>query len=326
MKCYNNNTFKTARKKNLEDKSLISVVIPVYNEEENLFVLIQNLLSMLKEIQNYEILFINDGSSDNSRPILENFCEENKNIKLINLSRNFGHQKALTAGLEFAQGDAVILMDADLQDPPELIPEFIKKWREGYDVVYAVRNRRQENIFKKSAYFFFYRFLNKISDIQIPLDSGDFSLMDKKIVKLINSLKEKSRFIRGLRAWAGFKQVGIKHDRPSRHAGKPKYTFGKLILLGLDGIISSSYKPLTLAVHFGLTVTILAFIGIIFIISYKLFTNYDIPGYASLMSVILFIGGIQIFITGILGEYIGRIYNETKNRPHFIVETTKNID
>lgn len=304
----------------------ISVVIPVYNEEDNLPVLNRKLTEELGKYSQYEIIYINDGSYDASISIIQNFCLENKFVKLINLSRNFGHQSAISAGIEKAQGDALILMDGDLQDPPEFIHSLIEKWQEGYDVVYAVRKKRKENPIKKLAYFVFYRLLERVSDINIPLDSGDFSLLDKKVVTHIKNLPEKNRFVRGIRSWLGFKQVGIEYKRSCRYAGKPKYTFIKLCKLALDGIFSTSYKPLTFSTNLGLIVMILSFLGILIVFYYKLFTDMDVPGYASLMSVLLFMSGVQFFIIGILGEYVGRIYDEVKQRPNFIIESSINIE
>jgi len=304
----------------------ISAVIPIFNEEENLPVLTEKLTRVLSQYAKYEIIYINDGSKDNSERLISDYCKKNSSIKLINLSRNFGHQQAITAGLNYANGDAVVIMDGDLQDPPEVIPEFVDKWQEGYDVVYAIRTKRKENIFKKLAYFIFYRFLNKISDVKIPLDSGDFSILDKEIVNQLNLLPEKNRFVRGIRAWLGFKQIGIEYERDARNAGKPKYTFKKLLQLALDGILSFSHKPLIIATHLGMIITFISFISILVVIYLKLFTTITVVGYASYMTVMLFMGGIQLFMIGILGEYIGRIYDEVKNRPNYIVNKTQNIE
>ncbi len=308
------------------NKKVLSIVIPIYNEEDNLPVLNEKVMTELSKYKNYELIYVNDGSYDKSVSIIQDFCKTNTSIKLLNLSRNFGHQSAISAGIEKSQGDAVILMDGDLQDPPEFIHSLINKWQEGYDVVYAVRKERKENLFKKLAYFTFYRFLEKISEIKIPLDSGDFSLLDKKVVNHLKNLPEKNRFIRGLRSWLGFKQTGIEYKRNSRYSGKPKYTFVKLCKLALDGIFSTSYKPLTLSTNLGLFVMLFSFVGIFVVLYFKLFTDLSIPGYTSLMSVLLFVSGVQLFIMGILGEYVGRIYDEVKQRPNFIIESTVNFD
>lgn len=306
--------------------TFISVVIPVFNEAENLPVLTERLSHILIQYSKYEIIFINDGSVDNSAMIIEDLCKQNKSIKLVNLSRNYGHQAAISAGIIYAKGDAVIVMDADLQDPPEVIPQFIEKWQEGYDVVYAIRRNRKENILKRLSYYVFYRLLNRISDINIPFDSGDFSIMDKNIVNLINSFPERNRFIRGIRAWLGFRHVGLEYDRNERYSGKPKYTIKKLIKLASDGIYTFSYKPLLIASRMGIVITLSAFLGILIVLYLKLFTNSYIPGFAGITIIMLFLGGIQLVVLGIMGEYIGRIYDEVKGRPYYIIQSTTNIE
>lgn len=263
----------------------------------------------------------NDGSKDNTRPLLEMCCSLNAHLKLLNLSRNFGHQAAVTAGLEHATGDAVIVMDGDLQDPPEVLGQFIEKWQEGYDVAYAVRKKRKEGLAKRAAYSLFYRFLRAISNIDIPLDSGDFGLMARRVVDQLNKLPEKNRFVRGIRAWVGFRQVGLEYERHSRYADEPKYTFRSLLKLAFDGIFSFSYRPLVLAMHLGMLITLAAFIGIVTITALKIFTDNYIPGFAHIAILILFLGGVQLFVIGILGEYVGRIYEEVKNRPNYVVES-----
>lgn len=309
-----------------DNNIFISVVIPIFNEEENLPILTDRLLSSLSRYNRFEIIYVNDGSVDNSKKIIEQLCDQNGSVKLIDFSRNFGHQSALSAGIKYAAGDAVIIMDGDLQDPPEVLPQFVEKWKEGYDVVYAIRKDRKENILKKSAYYIFYRLLDKVSDIAIPLDSGDFSIMDKKIVNHLNLFSEKNKFIRGIRAWVGFKQIGLTYERQSRLSGRSKYALTKLISLALDGIISFSRKPLLISSHLGIIITIISFLGILIVLYLKLFTSIFISGFAGIAILILFMGGIQLFLIGILGEYVGRVSDEVKNRPNFIVQSTKNLN
>jgi len=306
--------------------NFISVVVPVYNEQENLPVLITRLVDVLKNYRRYEVVFVNDGSVDLSETIIRENAAKNSSIKLINLSRNFGHQTAISAGIFHASGDAVLIMDGDLQDPPEIIPQFVDKWKEGYDVVYAIRQKRKENIFKRFAYFSFYRILRKISDIEIPLDSGDFSIMDRKIVDLMNSFPERNRFVRGVRAWLGFKQIGLAYQRDGRFAGRPKYSFSALFKLSYDGIISFSKRPLQIASYLGITMTVVAFVGILYLLFLKIFFGIALQGWTSLFIVVIFIGGIQTLMIGIIGEYIGRIFDEVKGRPYFLVKELVNVD
>lgn len=309
----------------INNSIFISVVIPIFNEEENLPVLTERLLNVLSQYNKFEIIYINDGSTDNSPNIIEELCDKNKSIKLVNFSRNFGHQAAISAGIDYAEGDAVIVMDGDLQDPPELLPEFIEKWKEGYDVVYAIRKHRRENILKRTAYYIFYRLLNRISEINIPLDTGDFSIMDRKIIDHIKSLPEKNRFVRGIRSWIGFKHIGLEYSRQKRNLGEPKYTTGKLIKLALDGFYSFSRKPLKFALQIGAVITISSFMVIMIILYLKLISDMNISGSVIILIAVLLLGGIQLIMLGIMGEYIGRIYDEVKGRPSFIVKSTKNI-
>lgn len=301
----------------------LSIIIPIYNEEEILELLFEKLKAVLEALSlNYEVIFVNDGSTDKSLEILKSFYNQDKRFKTISFSRNFSHQIALSAGLNFVKGQAVVIMDGDLQDPPRLIPSLIKKWQEGYQVVYAIRKKRKENFFKKLTYKIYYRLLRKMAKIDIPLDSGDFCLMDKKIVKLINSLPERTRFIRGLRSWMGFKQIGIEYERDKRLAGQPKYTLAKLLTLALDGIISFSGAPLRTAIIFGFVVSTLSFFYAIFIGLIRIFTPFlnQIPGWTTIIAVITFLGGVQLIIIGFIGEYITRIFDEVKNRPLYIID------
>ncbi len=304
------------------DKLDLSIVVPIYNEEEILEALFEKLYNVLESLKlNYEVVFIDDGSSDNSLEILRNIYLRNKQFKTISFSRNFGHQIAVSAGLNLASGKAVVIMDGDLQDPPEIIPHLIKKWQEGYDAVYVIRKNRKENLFKKAAYKIYYRLLHKLADINIPLDSGDFCLMDQKVVKLINSLPEKTRFIRGLRSWASFKQIGMEFERDKRLAGKSKYTFSKLLNLALDGVMSFSGVPLKMVIVFGFIISALSLVYAIYIGLNRIFTTSNqLPGWTTIVVAVTFLGGVQLTITGLIGEYIARIFNEVKNRPLYILK------
>jgi len=308
---------------------MISIVIPLFNEEANVDHIYKRLLASSKSWkENYEIIFVDDGSFDNTLFLLKELCKLDPNVKIIKLSRNFGHQAAISAGIRKTKGDAVIIMDGDLQDPPEELHKFLDKWREGYHVVFAIRRKRKENIFKRSAYSIFYRVLHLISDINIPLDSGDFCIMDKKVVKILNDeMQEYHRFVRGLRAYAGFKQIGIEYERSERAAGEVKYTYRKLIKLAIDGLLDFSVFPLRIATYIGFAFAFPSFIiGLFFIIHRILnfkFLGYspsDTPGLASLAVGIFFLGGIILIILGVIGEYIGRIYSEVKKRPFYIIE------
>lgn len=311
------------KKKNVK----ISVVIPIFNEEENLPILTERLTKVLSQYSDFEVLYVDDGSKDSSREIIKSQARIDTRIKLVKLSRNFGHQEAISAGLEYASGDAVIVMDGDLQDPPEVLPMFIEKWQEGYDVVYAVRKKRKENIFKRIAYKSFYRILRFLSDIDIPLDSGDFSIMDIRVVKALNSIPEKNRFVRGIRSWLGFKQVGLAYERSARFAGTPKFTLSKLFLLAYDGLTSFSTKPIKLASYLGMFFTFLSFLGMCWTIFAKFYyTDHIIEGWASTIFVVFFMSGVQLIIMGIQGEYIGRTFSEVKNRPNFIVDRTIGLE
>jgi len=308
----------------------ISIVIPAYNEQVVLSNLIDRLVNVAQKWNHsYEIIFVDDGSSDATWQIISDAHMKNRSVKGIRLSRNFGHQAALSAGLQHAHGDAVIVMDADLQDPPEILDQFIAKWEEGYEVVYAIRKKRKESIFKRSAYFLFYRLLQKLSDIDIPLDAGDFCIMDRKVLNDLNKLPEKNRFVRGLRSWVGYHQTGLEYERQSRIAGEPKYTFYKLILLALNGLISFTTFPLRLASLFGFFSAGISFFGVFLFFILRVFHlkifGYDIretPGVATIFLTVLFLGGIQLITIGIIGEYLSRIFEEVKARPPYIAQDT----
>ncbi|MEO0895727.1 MAG: glycosyltransferase family 2 protein [Bacteroidota bacterium] len=307
---------------------MISIVIPIYNEEENLEMLYKRITDSAPSWKDdYEVVLVDDGSSDASAEMMRGIAQRDKHFRIISLSRNFGHQAAISAGIKVAKGDAVIVMDGDLQDPPEELHRFLDKWREGYHVVYAIRTKRKEGFFKRTAYKTFYRLLGQISDIDIPLDSGDFCVMDRKVVDVLNkAMTEQNRFVRGLRAYSGFKQVGVEYERQARFAGEVKYTFRKLMRLALDGIFDFSTFPLRLATYLGFIISIPSFLAGVFFIVHRIFnfkifgfSPTDTPGLASLAVGMFFLGGVMLIILGIIGEYIGRIYYEVKNRPFYII-------
>jgi dolichol-phosphate mannosyltransferase len=299
----------------------ISVVIPVYNEEENIPALYERLTAVLSGIDpNYEIIFVDDGSGDHSVPMLDQITSADSRVTLLELARNFGHQVAISAGLDFARGRGVIVMDADLQDPPEILPRFIEKWQEGYDVVYAIREERKESWVKKTAYKYFYRILKKIASIDIPLDSGDFCIMDRRVVDILHEMPERNRFVRGIRSWIGLKQVGLAYERDPRLAGKPKYTFVKLVYLALDGLISFSFVPLRIITIFGMLISTFSLGMAVFYLIKRIFFSLTPPGFATLIVSIFFFAGILLTMLGVIGEYIGRIFEEVKQRPLYILK------
>ncbi|QKE75959.1 glycosyltransferase family 2 protein [Arthrobacter citreus] len=300
----------------------------MYNEEA----VIQETYRQLKKVMNsagdpYELIFINDGSKDGSVDIIKDYCSWDQTVKLIDFSRNFGHQIAISAGMDYASGEAVIIIDADLQDPPSLILDMIGKWKEGYEVVYAKRIKRNgETIFKKWSAAMFYRILRASTDISIPVDTGDFRLMDRKVCDEMKQLSENNRFVRGLVSWVGFRQTAIEYERDERLAGETKYPLKKMIKLCLDGITSFSYKPLKLAGYLGAILSSLGFVYMIYVIYLALFTDSVIKGWSSLISIMLLFNGFVLIILGILGEYVGRIYDETKGRPLYIVRELQGLE
>lgn len=300
---------------------MITLVLPVYNEEQGLANFCQELLSVMRSnAETFEVLFVNDGSTDNSLSLIKSLASEHSEIKFIDLSRNFGHQIAISAGIDHANGDWVVLMDSDGQDPPEEIIKLLNKAKQGFDVVYAKRSTRgKEGRLKKWTAKLFYRILDKITSISIPMDVGDFRIMNKKVVKALRQMPEKQRYLRGQIAWLGFKQASVEYNRRSRAEGDTKYTYRKMIRLALDGITSFSNWPLRLATITGF---ICAFIGL-FLIAYTLYSRFVLhdyePGWASLMITLVFIGGIQLIGIGVIGEYIGRINENVKNRPMYLV-------
>jgi dolichol-phosphate mannosyltransferase len=298
----------------------LSVVVPLYNEEENIPPLYQRLVTVLEGTGlSFELVFVNDGSKDATATLLQELHEKDPRLVVIHLSRNFGHQPAVTAGIDHATGQAVIVMDGDLQDPPEVLPEFIDMWRRGYDVVYAIRTKRKEGLFRRAGYFLFYRLLRAISDLDIPLDSGDFCLMDRKVVQAIKDLPERNRFVRGLRTFVGFKQIGLQYERAAREAGKPKYNFRALLRLAMDGIVGFSSFPLRLVTYLGFSAAALAVVLTIWIFADAFYNQATPRGWASTIVVVLFMSAIQLISLGIMGEYVRRIFLETKGRPTYVV-------
>ena len=311
-------------------RPLISIIVPCYNEENSLPHLYRALTSAFAARADirYEFIFVDDGSADRTHDILEDLARRDPNLTIVTLSRNFGHQAAISAGLHHASGDAVIVCDADLQDSPDVMLTMIERWQHGADVVYGVRRRRNAPVALRAVYFLFYRLLQSLVDIKIPVDSGDFGLMDRRVVDEINALPERNRFVRGLRAWVGYQQVAVPYDRGARFLGKSKYSIGRLVRLAFDGICDFSAKPLTVIFLTGITTSLLSLAGLIFfllhrIIDFKLFgySPADVPGFTSLILAILFLGGVQLLAIGVVGEYAGRIYEEVKHRPSFIVKS-----
>lgn len=309
----------------LSMKQLISYVFPIHNEEQNIDVLHVELLKVFEELDvefEFEVICVNDGSTDNSLEKLIHLHNKDNRFKVINFSRNFGHQMAITAGTDYAKGDAVIIMDADLQDPPAVSVELIRKWKEGFEVVYAQRRTRQDSFFKKTTAYVFYRLLDSLANIKIPKDTGDFRLMDRKVVDTIKAFREKNRFMRGIAAYVGFKQTAVLFNRSARHAGETNYPLSKMIKLAFDGITSFSTVPLEFISRIGWIVSLLSFFGIIYAVVLRIFfPQITVSGWTFLACSVLFTGGVQMIMLGILGTYIGRIYTEVQKRPLYIVES-----
>ena len=313
----------TVTPKSEDNQKLISIVIPCYNEEEVISETLNRLKIFCSELTelDVELIFVDDGSRDRTREILRNYASEDSRIKVICFARNFGHQIAVTAGIDAAVGDAVVLIDADLQDPPEVVHKMIAKWKAGYDVVYGTRTERPgESAFKLATARGFYRLLNKLSDVPIPLDTGDFRLMSRAVVDTLRAMPERDRFVRGMVSWVGFKQVALPYKRAERFAGESKYPLRKMLRFATDGILSFSTKPLQLSVALGMASAALSLIGIAYALFLRIFTNTWVEGWTALMIAVLFIGGVQLVSIGILGEYIGRIYSEIKKRPLYVVQ------
>ena len=309
-------------------KPLISIVVPVYNESEVIGAFYERIAKALDSLYAFsaELIFVDDGSADDSHAKLMRFAQQDSRIRVVKFSRNFGHQIAVTAGLDFASGDAVVIIDADLQDPPEMIQTFVEKWQEGYDVVYGIREKRQgETKLKLLTASLFYRMLKAIAGIDIPVDVGDFRLISRRVASQFKNLKERDRFIRGLVSWLGFEQIGVYYSREERYAGDTKYPYRKMLKFALDGITSFSILPLRLASWLGFLTSFVAFVYGCSVFIQKLLGN-TVQGWATIMIFMLFIGGIQLICVGIMGEYIGRIFNEAKYRPLYVVEETFRLE
>lgn len=309
---------------------LLSVIIPIYFDEDNIEAMYQRLKPVLvglgADVQ-HEIVYVNDGSTDRSLELLVGLANRDDVVRVIDLSRNFGHQRAITAGMDYARGDVVVIIDSDLQDPPELIPEMIRRWRDGFMVVYGQRTRRHnESIFKKTTAKIFYRLLARWSEVDIPLDTGDFRLMDRRVVNQLRTMREESRYIRGLVAWLGFRQCALEYEREGRHAGETGYTLRKLFQLAFDGITGFSDRPLHIASKVGLLITaISAALGAWLIVEKLLNPNVILQGWTSLVLVVLFFGGVQLMTIGLLGLYVGRVYREVKRRPLYVVNDSYGV-
>lgn len=312
---------------------MISIIVPVYNEADVLHLLYERVTTAAIEWEeDYELLFVDDGSRDATLDILKQFASTDSRVKVLKFTRNFGHQAAVTAGFMYARGDIIGVIDADLQDPPENLRSFINKCREGYDVVYAIRTKRKENLLKRAAYNAYYRILRYFASIDIPLDSGDFCVINRRALDTLNALPEGNRFVRGLRTWIGFRQIGLPYERHGRAAGEIKYTLPKLINLALDGVVNFSYKPLRMIGLAGMAVGGFAFLAGL-IVLYQYITDTAILGYnprqargwTSLALFVLFLSGTQLIGLGILGEYIGRVFEETKRRPPYLIELMVNF-
>lgn len=299
----------------------VSVIVPCFNEEEVIVHTHERLSQVLQQCDvEYELIFIDDGSKDRTALLLRGIQSIDPNVRVIFLSRNFGHQIAVTAGLDYAEGDAVILIDADLQDPPEVIPRMLEKWREGYEVVYGVRSSRDgESAFKLWTARAFYRIINALSEVPLPLDAGDFRLLDRKAVLALRRMRERHRLLRAMTTWVGFRQLPLPYERAKRFAGASKYPLRKMLALALDGIISFSVAPLRLVTIIGLIMSVLSLAGIVYAIVSRLMTDAWVPGWTLLFISSLLIGGMQFVFLGVIGEYIGRIYGEAKERPLFLV-------
>lgn len=310
----------------MNTKPTISIVVPVYNEEPVLPELYRRVKAVLDEVgESWELILVNDGSRDRSAEVIAQLHEQDERVKGISFSRNFGFQIAATAGLDHAQGNAIILSDADLQDPPEVYPEMIAKWQEGYDVVYGQRkSRKGETWFKLVTAKMFYRLIHRITNINIPLDTGDFRLMDRRVVEAIRNMPERNRFLRGLVPWVGYKQTGVEYERQARFAGESKYgSVRQMLPFALDAITSFSYVPLQLATYLGFTIAIVSGLAILAVIILRLFGPHTpLVGQATTLVVVLFLGGVQLISLGIIGEYLGRIYDEVKGRPLYLVDQT----
>jgi polyisoprenyl-phosphate glycosyltransferase len=298
-----------------------SIIAPIYNELDNLPELHKRVRDVMSALDgNWELILVDDGSTDGSTERIRELAAQDEHVRPVIFARNFGHQVAITAGWDYARGEAVVIIDADLQDPPEVIPGMIEKWKEGYEVVYAVRAEREgETWFKKTTAAAFYRIIYRITDVKIPVDTGDFRLMDRKVVNVLKVMRERHRFPRGMSAWVGFRQVGVPYKRAARHAGVTKYPFKKMLKLALNAITGFSYFPLQMATYVGFFAAALSILAIPVVIIMRLAGHSAFLGQATTLIAVLFLGGVQLISLGVLGEYIGRIYDEAKGRPLYIV-------
>lgn len=302
----------------------VSIVLPCFNEQGNIQVITERLTKVLEPYTDYELIFVDDGSTDNSLPVIKELATTYKKIKYLSFSRNFGHQNALKAGIDYSDGDCVISMDTDLQHPPELIPSMIEKWQEGYDIVYTIRKDTGKSpVFKRLTSGLFYQLLNKISNLEITPGTADFRLMDKQVVDIFKKFNESFLFIRGIVAWMGFNQYGIEYTPASRYSGQTKYSFKSMVFLALEGITSFSVRPLHLATILGLILAGLSIIYGIYAVWLAIFTHRTISGWASVIVSVLFIGSVQLIILGIIGEYLGKLFIASKRRPNYIVKEKK---
>ncbi len=309
---------------------VLSIVAPIYNEAGNIRELYRRIHEVMRQAGvSWELVLVDDGSSDGSADLIrEVYDEDPEHVRAVHFARNFGHSAAVSAGMDYASGDAVVLIDADLQDPPEVILDLLAKWREGYEVVYAVRAEREgESWFKRFTASTFYRVLSRITDVPIPLDTGDFRLMDRQVVDVVNAMRERHRFVRGMVAWAGFRQTGVEYQRQERFAGETKYTLGKMMRLAWDAITGFSYFPLQLATYLGFAIAALSALGIVVVVYLRAFTDAQaLTGQATTLIMVLFLGGVQLISLGIIGEYLGRVYNEVKERPLYLVRLTRGVE
>ncbi len=305
------------------NSGMISVVVPCYNEEAVLYATHARIGEVLDRLDrfDYEVIYVDDGSRDDTAAILRGLQATDRHVRVLRFSRNFGHQVAVSAGIEHASGNAVVLIDADLQDPPELIPEMLARWREGYDVAFGQRLKRVgESRLKLATAKAFYRLMNRMADVSIPLDVGDFRLMDRKVVDALLAMPERDRFVRGMVSWVGFNQIAVPYERDARLAGESKYPLFKMLRFALDGITSFSVAPLRFATLLGFAASALALVGVLYALMVRIFTRDWVPGWAGILCAILFMGGIQLISLGVIGEYIGRIYGESKRRPLYVLQ------
>ncbi len=305
----------------MTEKPTFTIIAPIFNEVENLPILYTRICEVMDQTgQPWEMVMVNDGSSDGSTEKLDELQAADERIRVVHFARNFGHQIAVTAGLDYSRGDAVVIIDADLQDPPEVILDLISKWKEGYEVVYAVRAKREgETWFKLFTAAAFYRLIQRITDVDIPMDTGDFRLLDRTVVDVMNQMRERHRFLRGMSVWVGFKQIGVEYERAERFAGETKYPLRKMLRFALDAITGFSYFPLQLSMYLGFIAAGLSILSIPVVIALRLAGSQAFFGQASTLIAVLFLGGVQLISLGIVGEYIGRLYDEAKGRPLYIV-------